>query len=249
VKRVLLGLLAAALVHLVILTFGGIFFLGSDDASTAMKVKDVDVLDAQDETKDEEKEAEKRREELEKRKEDEVDTAREKPPEMQKLVDIEQEPASLADATQQLSALSLSALESALAPGGPGDPGEFGATVSLASGGRIGGTGAEGGEESGRNDIAFGLADLDQSARTIFQSPPNYPADLRQRKVEGVVTLVFVVDPEGRVLDPKVERSSDPAFDAPALEAVRRWKFEPAVRNGEKVPSKLRIPIRFSLSS
>ncbi len=114
-KRLILGFLAAAFVHLLILLFGGIFFLGSDDPSRTVTVKDVDVLDVDDEKKDEKKE--EKPEELEKRKEDEVEEAQEKPPDMQQLVDIEKEAPSLADATPQLSALSLSALESALAPG------------------------------------------------------------------------------------------------------------------------------------
>jgi protein TonB len=57
-----------------------------------------------------------------------------------------------------------------------------------------------------------------------------------------------VVDAQGRVQSPRVEKSSDSAFEKPALEAVRQWKFEPAMRNGQKVPTKLRIPIRFSQS-
>jgi protein TonB len=49
-------------------------------------------------------------------------------------------------------------------------------------------------------------------------------------------------------VNPKVEKSTHPAFERPALEAVRQWKFDPAVRGGEKVPSKVRVPIRFALS-
>lgn len=239
-KRLILGSLAAAFVHLVILLFGGIFFLGLDDESKRVSVEDIDVVDEPEEAK--------KIEDLEKRKADEVVAAAEKPPDMQQLVEIENDLPSLADATPELSALSLSALESALDPTGAGGEG-FGSAISLTSGGRIGGTGAADGEGSSQDDLAFGLGELDQVARPLFRSAPNYPADLRQRKVEGVVTVLFVVDPDGRVIEPKVEGSTDPGFEGPALEAVRHWKFEPAVRNGKKVPSKLRIPIRFSLAS
>ena len=244
-KRFILGFAAAAFVHLVILLFGGIFFLGAGDDANKLSVRDVDVVDSVDEKKDEKKPEQ----ELEKRKADEVAEEQDKPPDMRQLVEIEREP-SLADATPELQAMSLSALESALSGGADGTASEFGSVMSLASGGRIGGTGsAEGDDADGTRDLGFGLGELDQTARPVFQSPPSYPADLRQRKVEGVVTVLFVVDSDGHVLEPKVERSTDPAFDAPALEAVRQWKFEPAVRNGKKVPSKLRIPIRFSLNS
>lgn len=246
-KRLILGFVAAAFVHLLILLFGGIFFLGSDDPSKTVRVEDIDVLNASDEKKDEKKEP--KQEELEKRRDEELEAAKEKPPDMRQLVDLEREEPSLADATPQLSALSLAALESALDPGAGGGGGEFGSTLSLASGGRIGGTASADGGDTAEQELGFGLADLDQSARPLFQSPPSYPTELRQRKVEGVVTLVFVVDAEGRVVDLRVERSSDPAFEGPALDAVRRWKFEPAVRAGKKAPSRLRIPIRFSINS
>jgi protein TonB len=42
-----------------------------------------------------------------------------------------------------------------------------------------------------------------------------------------------------------VQQSSDPAFEAPALQAVRRWRFEPGKRNGQSVAFKMRAPITF----
>ena len=73
------------------------------------------------------------------------------------------------------------------------------------------------------------------------------PVELRSRKVEGTVVVSFIVDATGRVVQPKVEKATLEAFERPALDAVRQWRFDPAVRAGEKVPSRLRIPIRFSL--
>jgi len=58
--------------------------------------------------------------------------------------------------------------------------------------------------------------------------------------------LIFVVDTKGRVTNPKIERSSDVAFEQPALEAVKQWRFEPGTRNGEKVSFKMRVPITFN---
>ena len=43
-----------------------------------------------------------------------------------------------------------------------------------------------------------------------------------------------------------MEKSTDPAFDQAAIDAVKQWKFEPGTRNGEKVQFKLRIPITFN---
>jgi protein TonB len=90
----------------------------------------------------------------------------------------------------------------------------------------------------------FSLADLDQRPRVIFQRIPNYPAELRQR--QGTVYIVFMVDTHGRVINPKIEKSTDSAFERPALEAVKQWRFEPGTRNGETVAFKMRAPITFN---
>jgi len=144
------------------------------------------------------------------------------------------------DDAPALSPMSLSDLESALAPGGGG--GMFGGGGSFQSG-RIGGKG--GGGLGADMDQAFSMADLDQKPRAVYQPAPVYPAALRSRKIDGVVTVIFVVDANGRVANAKVEKSSDPAFDKPALDAVRKWKFEPAMKEGRKVSAKMRAPIRF----
>ena len=145
------------------------------------------------------------------------------------------------DDAPALSPMSLSDLEAALAPGTGG--GMFGGGGGFQSG-RIGGRGGPGGPGADMEQ-AFSMADLDQKPRAVYQPAPVYPAALRSRKIEGVVSIIFVVGADGRVANANVEKSSDPAFDKPALEAVRKWKFEPGVKEGRKVSFKMRAPIRF----
>ena len=145
------------------------------------------------------------------------------------------------DDAPALSPMSLSDLEAALAPGTGG--GMFGGGGGFQSG-RIGGRGGPGGPGADMEQ-AFSMADLDQKPRAVYQPAPVYPAALRSRKIEGVVSIIFVVGADGRVANAKVEKSSDPAFDKPALDAVRKWKFEPGVKEGRKVSFKLRAPSRF----
>jgi protein TonB len=82
----------------------------------------------------------------------------------------------------------------------------------------------------------------------MFQAPPRYPLELRRRKIGGTVQVVFLVDTEGRVSSPKVESSTNAEFDAPALEAVKQWRFEAGTRGGQKVSFKMRVPITFNAS-
>jgi len=72
---------------------------------------------------------------------------------------------------------------------------------------------------------------------------------LRKAKVEGVVTLVFLLDETGHVEDPRVENSSRPEFEKPALEAIRKWRFSPGMKDGQPVRTYIRVPMRFRVSA
>jgi protein TonB len=79
----------------------------------------------------------------------------------------------------------------------------------------------------------------------VQQVAPTYPAELRKVKAEGVVSLIFIVDETGRVVNPKVEKATRPEFEKPALDAVRQWRFEPAMKGGKRVSCRMRVPMRF----
>jgi protein TonB len=155
-------------------------------------------------------------------------------------------PDAIPDLEPALEAASLSAIEAALS-GTLAAGGDFAEGLTFASGGRIGGTGRPG-ELDEQLENAFSLAEIDQKPQAVFQSAPVYPAALRSRRLEGTVVVIFVVDAAGKVVTPRVEQSAHPAFDKPALDAVRKWKFEPAVKGGERVACKMRVPIRFQPS-
>ncbi|MGH9749012.1 MAG: energy transducer TonB [Candidatus Polarisedimenticolia bacterium] len=239
-RATLLGLAAAVLIHAAVILFGGLLFPKPEATKPGAKVENVDLLTEADEKKPEEEE--KKTEPSEDAAEEAMEVVPERPPDARELELLHEKAA--AAAVPELAALSLGALESAL--GGAAGDGGFGGVLNLASGGRIGGTGAPGVQAEGpAADTIFALPDLDQKPRPIFQAEPIYPFELRQRKVEGTVYVLFVVDKEGKVIDPKVETSTHGAFDKPALDAVRQWRFEPAVRGGQRVQARLRVPIRF----
>jgi protein TonB len=140
--------------------------------------------------------------------------------------------------------LDLQQLELALNPGlAGGGEGVFGGLQDRLAG-QI--EQATSGDEPGG---VFSLADLDQRPRAIFQTPPQYPPELRRRGIAGTVTILFTVDQTGRVVSPKVERSTDPAFESPAIEAVRQWRFEPGTRKGQPVQFRMRVPITFNAAA
>jgi protein TonB len=95
---------------------------------------------------------------------------------------------------------------------------------------------------------AFDVADLEKRPEPISQTAPVYPPELKKAKIAGMVTLVFVLGEDGRVEDPRVESSSRPEFEKPALEAIRRWRFRPGMKDGQPVRTYIRQPLKFSVS-
>jgi protein TonB len=128
------------------------------------------------------------------------------------------------------------------------------AQLELALGPASGGTGWAGGDFAVRLDTAlesagdmeqlFSLADLDQRPRAVHQPGPLIDAEVRKAG-GGTVHVLFVVDPDGRVENPIVQKQAHPALDRAALGAVKQWKFEPGRRNGEAVRFRMRVPITF----
>lgn len=155
------------------------------------------------------------------------------PPEMEEPEEPEEkDKPKLAEPSEPLD---LSQLEIALNPsGGGGLAGDFAVQLDT----RID-------RAQGMNAV-FSMDQLDQRPRVIYQPSPRYPPQLQRRGIEGRVYIVFVVDGRGRVTNAKIQQSSHKAFEKPALQAVRKWKFEPGKRNGEPVQFRMRVPITFS---
>ena len=72
-----------------------------------------------------------------------------------------------------------------------------------------------------------------------------YPAELAGSKKSGQVIVDFTVDKEGMVRDARVVMSTNPKFEKPALDAIRKWRFKPGVKNGRHVNVRVRQPITF----
>lgn len=78
--------------------------------------------------------------------------------------------------------------------------------------------------------------------------PPPYPSTARRRGWEGEVLLLVEVSAAGEVSKITVKRSSNYSIlDRAAINAVYRWKFQAALRNGRAVAGKVMVPIRFDI--
>ena len=88
------------------------------------------------------------------------------------------------------------------------------------------------------------------SAKPRYRSnpTPDYPIPSKRRREEGIVLVNVQVEVDGTSAAVSLNRScGHPLLDRAALDAVRRWTFEPARAAGVPVASLLVIPVRFSL--
>ncbi len=81
-----------------------------------------------------------------------------------------------------------------------------------------------------------------------FRANLKYPQEALSDSVEGVVTVTFVVTPEGKADNITIRNSLGEAFDREATTLISKmpiWK--PATLNGKAVPSKVSLPLNFEL--
>jgi len=81
--------------------------------------------------------------------------------------------------------------------------------------------------------------------KPFYGTAPAYPAALRSTGLKGEAVVSLRVSPQGKVLDPVVERASEPPFGDAAIAAVREWRFLPRVVDGHPVETRVSIPFVF----
>jgi|SwirhisoilCB2_FD_contig_81_4392054_length_1293_multi_3_in_0_out_0_1 protein TonB len=86
-----------------------------------------------------------------------------------------------------------------------------------------------------------------QASKLISQPKPNYPPIAKQARVQGQVVLQAVISKNGTIENLKVV-SGHPMLTQAALDAVRNWRYQPTVLNGEPVEVETTINVNFSLT-
>ncbi len=82
----------------------------------------------------------------------------------------------------------------------------------------------------------------------LYNPPPSYPSESKHANEEGSVLLSVQVNAAGRADTVTISKSSGfHRLDRAASEAVRRWKFKPATRDGEPIATIVDVPIVFRL--
>jgi protein TonB len=99
-----------------------------------------------------------------------------------------------------------------------------------------------------RNVEVFDISKLDQQPVPRLQGKPQYPFEMKRAGIAGEVVVDFIVDSNGDVQNAYALRSSQREFEAPAVQAVSKWKFKPGKKGGRNVNTHMQVPIVFSLN-
>jgi TonB family protein len=81
----------------------------------------------------------------------------------------------------------------------------------------------------------------------IVRVEPQYSEESRKAKWQGAVLLQVVIDESGVPQDIKVIRPLGLGLDEKAIEAVRQWRFKPALLNGKPVSVSANLEVNFHL--
>ena len=87
-------------------------------------------------------------------------------------------------------------------------------------------------------------------AQLVRRISPEYPAAAAQKGLEGSVDVRFTITSRGTVENPAVISADPPnVFDRAAIDAVRRWRYDPRVVDGKPVDSQSRVRLEFKLNA
>jgi len=81
--------------------------------------------------------------------------------------------------------------------------------------------------------------------KAVYQPNPEYSDRAARKKIQGNVLLSIIVTADGTVHDPQITRSLDKDLDKNAVECVKKWKFEPATKDGKPVASHVAVEVSF----
>ena len=83
--------------------------------------------------------------------------------------------------------------------------------------------------------------------KIVERVPPEYTADAKEARVQGVVILDLLVDELGNVREVEVVKPLPFGLSEAAADAAREWKFSPASHDGKAVSHVFRVTIEFRL--
>jgi protein TonB len=92
------------------------------------------------------------------------------------------------------------------------------------------------------------MVGAEQDPRFLAAFQPPYPPQLLRTGVEGKVVVKVLIGVDGRVKQAIIVSADDPKFaDVTERQALGRWRFRPATRDGVPVESWKQLTVRFEI--
>ena len=136
-------------------------------------------------------------------------------------------------------------------PSGPPSNGTgSGGGIGSGSGGGVGvgtGPGVGEGRGGGTGGGIFRVGGGVSAPRGVYTPDPEYSEEARKAKYQGTCVLWLIVGPDGKPRDIRVARNLGMGLDEKAIEAVKNWRFEPAMKDGKPVAVQINVEVSFRL--
>ena len=136
-------------------------------------------------------------------------------------------------------------------PSGPPSNGTgSGGGIGSGSGGGVGsgeGPGVGPGRGGGIGGGVFRVGGGVSAPKAISTPDPEYSEEARKAKFQGTCVLWLIVGPDGHPRDIKIARTLGLGLDEKAIEAVKNWRFEPAMKDGKPVAVQINVEVSFRL--
>ena len=110
-----------------------------------------------------------------------------------------------------------------------------GAGIGAGNGGNYGG----GNYRPGVNGVSI--------PEVIYSVDPEFSDEARKARYQGTVLVSLIVGADGLPKNPQVARALGMGLDEKAIEAVRQYRFKPAMKDGKAVPVQMSIEIDFHI--
>jgi len=134
----------------------------------------------------------------------------------------------------------------ALASQGSGGGSGFGS----GNGGGIGSGNGEGvgpGEDGGYGGGVMSPGGGVSEPVLLYAPDPEFSDEARRAKYQGICVVGLIVDAQGNPQNVHVVRPLGMGLDEKAMEAVRQYKFKPAIFHGKPVPVQINIEVNFRI--
>jgi protein TonB len=91
------------------------------------------------------------------------------------------------------------------------------------------------------------VPEISRPPQATYDPEPDYSEQARKAGLQGTCTLSLTVTKEGLPADIKIIRSLGIGLDEKAVEAVKTWRFDPALHDGKAIPVKVETDLTFRL--